>query len=288
MKTMKFTDYMKWLFLCVGICIGCSEKEEITPLNLKDNYFAVPDDATDPESLIRKNFKQETGVHLLFNDTLRCELLGTDRYGEKSYMVETVNYSYYLTSIIKPTYLFTYIRDIEEQKAAAEFVKKRVFSAFSQKIYPYSLFLAKKIDCYQLNSNQDAYEMTQEDMVYISGWKGIAIACRNILEMNEEEKAAYAKEVLRELVSDNISKVDEKEFDQFFSYAENYYDKFPFYAPLEDSKMVGLLGYYLLGGVVKKWHTKEMDQAAWVNLVMSISEEEFMTEYGVYPACVAK
>ena len=67
---MKFTDYITWLILCVGVCIGCSDKEEVVPSDLKDNYFAVPDDATDPESLLRKSFKQETGIHLLFNDTL--------------------------------------------------------------------------------------------------------------------------------------------------------------------------------------------------------------------------
>lgn len=38
-------------------------------------------------------------------------------------------------------------------------------------------------------------------------------------------KAVYAEEVLREVVADNISKVDEKEFDRFFSYAETYYEK---------------------------------------------------------------
>ena len=50
---MKFTDYITWLILCVGVCIGCSDKEEVVPSDLKDNYFAVPDDATDPESLLR-------------------------------------------------------------------------------------------------------------------------------------------------------------------------------------------------------------------------------------------
>ena len=136
---MKFTDYITWLILCVGVCIGCSDKEEVVPSDLKDNYFAVPDDATDPESLLRKSFKQETGIHLLFNDTLRCELRGTDRYGEKSYLVETVNYSYYLTSVIKPCYLFTYIHDIEEQKVAAEFKRKSSFSIQFENLSLFSL-----------------------------------------------------------------------------------------------------------------------------------------------------
>ena len=285
---MKFTDYITWLILCVGVCIGCSDKEEVVPSDLKDNYFAVPDDATDPESLLRKSFKQETGIHLLFNDTLRCELRGTDRYGEKSYLVETVNYSYYLTSVIKPCYLFTYIHDIEEQKVAAEFIKERVLSAFSSKIYPYSLLLAKKIDCWQLNNEQDAYEMTEEDLVYISGWIGMAISCRNILEMTESEKAVYAEEVLREVVADNISKVDEKEFDRFFSYAETYYEKWSIFAPLSDIKTVGFLGSNPLMGTVRVWYTKAEDQASYVNALLSMTEDEFMAENGDYPACVTK
>lgn len=92
-----------------------------------------------------------------------------------------------------------------------------------------------------MNNEQDAYEMTEEDLVYISGWKGMAISCRNILEMTESEKAVYAEEVLREVVADNISKVDEKEFDRFFSYAETYYEKWSIFAPLSDIKTVGFL-----------------------------------------------
>ncbi len=279
---------MMWLILCVGVCTGCSEKEEVAPVNLKDNYFAVPDEATDPESLLRKSFKQETGIHLLFNDTLRCELRGTDRYGEESYLVETVNYSYYLTSVIKPRYLFTYIHDVEEQRVAAEFVKERVLSSFSSKIYPYSLLLVKKIDCWQLNSDQDAYEMTDEDMVYISGWKGMVISCRNIWEMNEEELSAYAKEVLKQVVADNISKVDEKEFEQFFSFGETYYGKWSIFAPLGDIKTAGFLGSNPLMGIVRVWYTKAEDQASYVNALLSMTEDEFMAENGDYPACVTK
>lgn len=288
MKTMKFTDYITGLILCVCLCIGCSDKEEVVPSDLQDNYFAVPDDATDPESLLRKNFKQETGIHLLFNDTLRCELCGIDRYGEKVYLVETVNYSYYLTSVIKPHYLFTYIHDIEEQKAAVEFIKERVLSEFSSKLYPYSLLLVKKIDCWQLSRDETAYELTEEDMVYISGWKGMGISCRNILKMSESEKADYAKEVLLEVVSDNISRVDEKEFDRFFSYAETYYGQWSIFAPLSDIRTVGFLGSNPLMGTVRVWYTKAEDQSSYVKALLTMTEEDFMAENGDYPACVDK
>ena len=70
MKIMKFTDYITWLILCVGVCIGCSDKEEVVPSDLKDNYFAVPDDATDPESLLRK-----TSLRTARNRPLRRKII---------------------------------------------------------------------------------------------------------------------------------------------------------------------------------------------------------------------
>lgn len=130
--------------------------------------------------------------------------------------------------------------------------------------------------------------MTEEDLVYISGWKGMAISCRNILEMTESEKAVYAEEVLREVVADNISKVDEKEFDRFFSYAETYYGQWSIFAPLSDIKTVGFLGSNPLMGTVRVWYTKAEDQSSYVNALLSMTEDEFMAENGDYPACVTK
>ena len=63
MKTMKFTDYITWLILCVGVCIGCSDKEEVVPSDLKDNYFAVPDDVTWRK--VSRHSKPEENHHLL-------------------------------------------------------------------------------------------------------------------------------------------------------------------------------------------------------------------------------
>ena len=87
---------------------------------------------------------------------------------------------------------------------------------------------------------------------------------------------------------DNISKVDEKEFDRFFSYAETYYEKWSIFAPLSDIKTVGFLGSNPLMGTVRVWYTKAEDQASYVNALLSMTEDEFMAENGDYPACVTK
>ena len=228
------------------------------------------------------------GIHLLFNDTLRNEYRGTDRYGNEVYFVQKVDFSYYLTSMTKQRYLFDYLRDIESQRAAVEFMKARILSAFSPKIYPYSLLLVKRIDSYKASLDGDQYELVDEDMDYIAGWNSMAVSFRDVLNMSEQEKQEYAAIVLRQIVSNSISKVDESEFEKFFSYAEGYYEQWSIFRPLSDIRIVGFLGSNPLMGTVRVWFSKAEDQASYVNALLTMTEEEFMAENGNYPACVAK
>ncbi len=282
---MKSVKYI--LFICFwGYFCGCSEDDNFSLLDLRDNYFAVSGELTDPESMLRRSFYEETGVHLLFNDTLRKEYRGTDRYGEAVYFVETVNYGYYLTNMLDSKYLFNYFTELEEQQAAVDFVCQRVFSSFSSKLYPYSLLLAKRIDAYQLNGDEDEYVLNGEDLDYISGWKGIAISLRDILHMTEEEKNEYAAALILQIVSTGIAQVEESEFVDFFSWADGYYEQYALWVPLEDIRSVGFLGYR--PGLLRQWYSKVEDQTSYVKAILGMTEEEFMAENGAFPACVAK
>ena len=83
---------------------ACGE-DELTPTpGDEPNYFAIPGDTTDPESVIRRNFYEETGINLAFSDTLHKEQTGTDAQGRPVYHVETINLSYTLTA--KDDYLY--------------------------------------------------------------------------------------------------------------------------------------------------------------------------------------
>ena len=247
-------------WLCVCLLSSCSEKEDVQPLDLKDNYYEISEDASDPESLLRKEFEETLGIHLLFNDTLRKEYRGTDRY----------------------------LDDIASQRAAVEFMKERILNMFSSKLYPYSLLLVKRINAYQASLDGDQYELVDEDMDYIAGWNSMAVAFRDILNMSGEEKEEYAAVVLRQIVSNSISKVEDSEFEEFFSFAEGYYEQWSIFAPLNDIKTVGFLGSNPLMGTVRVWYSKEEDLASYVNVLLTMTEEEFMTENGSYPACVTK
>lgn len=285
---MKYVYYILLGCLCASLLSGCSEKEDVQPLNLKDNYYEVPEDANDPESVLRREFKESMGIHLLFNDTLRNEYRGTDRYGNEIYFVQKVDFSYYLTSMAKQRYLFDYLKDIESQRAAVDFMKTRILSVFSPKLYPYSLLLVKRIDAYQSSLDGDQYELVDEDMDYIAGWNSMAVAFRDVLNMNEEEKRDYAAVVLRQIVSNGISNVEESEFEEFFSYAASYYEKLSLFAQLSDIRSVGFLGSNPIIGLLVKYYSKAEDQASYVNALLTMTEEEFMAENGNYPACVAK
>ena len=116
----------------------------------------------------------------------------------------------------------------------------------------------------------------------------MAVSFRDVLNMSEQEKQEYAAIVLRQIVSNSISKVDESEFEKFFSYAEGYYEQWSIFRPLSDIRIVGFLGSNPLMGTVRVWFSKAEDQASYVNALLTMTEEEFMAENGNYPACVAK
>ena len=55
------------LFACLW---ACSDDDYLNNDAGEVNFFAVPDDATGEEADLRRSFFDETGVYLLFSDTL--------------------------------------------------------------------------------------------------------------------------------------------------------------------------------------------------------------------------
>ncbi|MDE6174322.1 MAG: hypothetical protein K2F88_02015, partial [Duncaniella sp.] len=44
---------------------ACSDEEVLTPSHAEDDLFSIPTDAVDPVSVLRREFHEETGIHLL-------------------------------------------------------------------------------------------------------------------------------------------------------------------------------------------------------------------------------
>ena len=61
--------------------------------------FMPADDATDEISELRRQFFQQTGTYLLFNDTLQHRCIGKDLNGEEVYFTELLDIKYEIISL---------------------------------------------------------------------------------------------------------------------------------------------------------------------------------------------
>uniref|UniRef100_UPI003FEEFE38 hypothetical protein n=1 Tax=Phocaeicola sp. TaxID=2773926 RepID=UPI003FEEFE38 len=69
----------------LGFLAACSSDEELlTPSGEDTNFFLPKEDDHSTEAELRRDFFDETGVYLFFNDTLRHDLNGTDVNGPLS------------------------------------------------------------------------------------------------------------------------------------------------------------------------------------------------------------
>ena len=59
---------------------------------------SISPDATDPGSVLRREFRERNEIHLLFNDTLCHEQQGTNTEGIPIWYTEILDLSYSLTS----------------------------------------------------------------------------------------------------------------------------------------------------------------------------------------------
>ena len=105
-----------YYFLFLSLLLGaCTKEDALEPTGANDDYFTVPATATDPESVMRREFYEETGVHLLFNDTLRHEQRGTFEDGNPRWYTETVDLGYSMTSFDDAPAL-TYLQTKQEKE----------------------------------------------------------------------------------------------------------------------------------------------------------------------------
>ena len=109
---------MKYIILYIIVLAGCftacQQEDSLTPSNISD-LFAPNPEATDAESVLRREFFNTTGCYLLFNDTLRHEYKGEDTFGNPYYETELIGLEWNLTSAVSTRYLFEYLKT-QEQK----------------------------------------------------------------------------------------------------------------------------------------------------------------------------
>lgn len=288
---MKKIFYMIIFLLAVAAC----EKEgSLTPTDGIENYFEIPADATDAESVLRREFFLETGCYLLFNDTLRKELLGRDEDGYPYYSFETVDLGYGITSSSKDRFTFRYLADMAEKNEAVDFVKNRVLPVMDEELYPYSLLLVDSLFRVRYMLEEGASESTgwfpstKTVLAYYSGARCLALALAGLSDMTDAEKSEFIKDMFEGMIGSALS-TRTTELSEFYASGEQYYGEegeldWDYY--LEDLREVGFLAGRIRYGYVY-FPTASEDLESYVEVLFE-NEEDFLAENEDYPLVIEK
>lgn len=294
---MKHLSYLVASLFCVSAMMSsltsCTAEEELTPSGARDNYFAVDPDATDAESVLKRKFYADNDVYLLFGDTLFNEYLGTDANGKPYYHTETVDINYGLISTSNNDFQITYLTPDQqaEKEKAAKLVEKYIFSHMGNALRPYSVMLVGAIQNYEYVIDYDNYIFGYEWVVYylVPGMRCHMIAATPVLAMNEEELDEWATDVLYQMLYAALSSKDEALAD-FYAYSSAYYQAYKSELGLEpygtldsDVYPYGMLknSSYILG-------SQSADLEAYLQVILSMTEEEIQKTYGDYDIIMKK
>lgn len=270
----------------LGFLAACSSNEELlTPSGEDVNFFLPKEDDHSAEAALRRDFFDETGVYLFFNDTLRHDLNGTDVNGAPVYATEVLNFRYSLTGYDNAAYAFGCYQTQEEKAAAAEMIKADFLPHLSQNLLPYSVLLVNGI-------RESSYGSTWKDLAYKSNIYCIAIDTKDVMHLGAGERREIAQAVLTKLVEKGIKDLN------WDDYQGPFYDLIPekvvnsFMGDLipgwdrtqvEALYELGFISYY------KDWSDEfyydtpsSYDWEDFFKVVMNTPWEEIEAQYGAY------
>lgn len=285
----KYINYMALAFIMGIMPVACSNEESLEPSGVNDNFFKVADDAQDAESVLRRNFYNDNGIYLLFNDTLRKELVGQNAYGEDVWKVETVDLQYNMTSYGVYSLHFDYMTSLSDKQKAATLVKEYVLPHLSGGMRPYSILLLDGL------ATLDSYDELQPTPCY-TNMRCMAIAAGEWVNMNAEEQEAYRREICKTLVSGKCSSTDEA-FDAFYAISDKYYGEYisdifsGWDRNMEYVYECGFLDYKKDSwGEIEYdyFYYESTDFTSFYNAVMDMTEEDFLALYSDYPLIMQK
>lgn len=290
---MKKIYYTLLVFVGLTLLAACDKEETLEPSGANDNFFRMPDDRQDAEAALCRDFLEKNGIYLLCNDTLRKEYLGKDAYGDDRWQVELVDFDYNLTSLGDQKATYDFLETMEEKRKAAKLIEDEILPHIEGgALAPYSILLLNSLEKY----SSEEWEVVPAKTINCMRCLGIAVGEWMALE-NEEEREAYKKEVLVDLISAKFNSSSE-EADPFYEVSNEYYGEYlseiveDWDRNIEDVYALGFLSF-----TEDYWDDDPDydylpydtgDFKAYFNAVMGRSEEDFVSQYGNYPVVMNK
>lgn len=290
-----------YFMILSAVLVSCAGEDDLTPSNVKDNWFEADSDANDPESVLRRNFYNETKIYLLFNDTLRHEYIGKNADGKELYDTELVDFNYTITNYDDFAYRqITYLSTMQEKEAAAAFVKNYLLPHIKgSKMQPFSVMLVKEILYDRRGYEEDAVPVS-----YYAGRRCTALAVSGVADMDSEDQESYADDILYSMVSTTVNDADYETKVPFYDISENYAGFYPYYEYYEDhfddfdpdnwtdeealeiAHKYGFLSYS--GRWSPYFPSSSVDVKDYMDAVWDYTPEAFEEEYGDNPIIMEK
>lgn len=216
---MKYINkfFLSLLGLGCVVLASCSEEESLTPGSEFPNYFLPETSDKSPEAELRRDFYNESGIYLLFNDTLA---VFTDEYGVER--TEMLDIAWSLNSQLVNLPTWDYLEDYSESEAALKGLRKYFLPNINfEKCSwsPYSIFLVKNLQT--PDRWGDLYPGN-----FFSCWRTTIINAEGFLSGEENDCKNAATAILKQLVSEKFT--DEAEVMQpFLAVCADLYDSYP-------------------------------------------------------------
>lgn len=281
--------------IALSVCVSCAKEDPIESLNDGfANYFAPLAGATDPESVLRREFYDLNKCYLLFNDTLVSRQVGVDKDGMPLYFHETVDLSYDITSSTTTKYVFTYFANLDSKERAAKMIQDELLSKMSESQRPFSILLTDMITAHELHEGR----WIESDRDFVKSTRCTAIAIKDITDKTDEELTELGKAVLNKFINSSLkSNMGKAILNPFFVFGEGQYDMYydmeedwGEYPEIEDVRELGFISgtidneeYYYI-----QFPSKERDLQDFANAVLTMTYEAFEAEHADYPFVLEK
>lgn len=270
------------LFACLW---ACSDDDYLNNDAGEVNFFAVPDDATGEEADLRRSFFNETGIYLLFSDTLGVREVPT-LSGDVVEVPQILRLEWNMVSgTAVDSFVCHAYTDFQAKQAAADFIRQQVVPNLPATFHPYSFLLLDRLEQFEDPWGSGVFN-DPVDITSYSGMQAMAVAIHDIGGMTTEEQSELANSLVRELLVSRISVIPDEAWTDFYEYSEDYYDINSYNVPTPIQSVGFLETYYYDFGVA--YNTHEYDLQAYVQEIFNQTEEEFRAAYAAYPIVISK
>lgn len=274
-----------WSIVAIGALAACSE-DNLTPTGLYQP-FAPAADATDEESVLRREFYEKNGFYILFNDTIRKEPVGTNSAGETVYKVETLDPAWQFTGSESNTeYRFAYCQGIDKKTRCADFVTELSEQLTAYNLAkPYSILVVDTLMTVTTSSKGEI--VTRYD--FLNTFRCFILALPEIKEVDEEEVLM----LIANMAGSNLAAKYAGDLEEFFGVSVDYYYGYPLYEQ-DNEGYNDEEEYYEEGFLQVTWEdlypSKAQDVSAYLYMVMTMTDEEIRKEFPLkwYPKVIQK